>query len=91
MDGRPGCSRHPSEHLRSPRVTEGSKMKTITLTLFVLMLSNVAKAQNPDPSKGVLDTAVSAKTVGVSAIVEWSKTSEVLNSQAELDRILCRS
>jgi hypothetical protein len=26
-------------------------MKTVTLTLFVLMLSNVAKAQNPDPSK----------------------------------------
>ncbi len=33
-------------------------MKTNTLTLFVLTLSNVAKAQNPDPSKGVLDTAL---------------------------------
>jgi hypothetical protein len=66
-------------------------MKTITLTLFVLMLSNVAKAQNPDPSKGVLDTAASVKTVSVSAIVEWSKTSGALNNQAELDRIFCRS
>ena len=59
MDGRAArlFARHPSEHLRWPGVTEGSKMRTITLTLFVLMLSNVAKAQNPDPSKGVLDTA----------------------------------